>query len=443
MNLLDRCYHTIRTIAAGTLIAGGIGLSVAVAPASTSAADLYTPAAPEPGTDIPSTQVKFGMRPYADNTFYVIAMKKGWFQDVGIKIGPEELGLKVTDTNVIALLLNGQLDMSSQYCPLLLPTYKTSNKLKCVAFTDNFLGTAILANPNLKLKTFKDYIKDGLPFDKAIRAALQPMEGKTLVGSPVLSKRPFEEAVQKFAGVKWKLDLMDDAKALVLAKAGRIDFVDPEGAPIVYTLMQAGWTDLIDIGDLYNHGPGGIDSPVEKLVAIVGIASNTDFINKNQNTVLRFLSVVWRTLDAVNKDPSLYELQAPYLNSVAGTSLDANGVKETVAVLHPYTPFEGNDKYFVDKNSILYYQNAWPAIIGDWADKGLMPKGAVTAEEFVWAAAIWQQMKDYQAKASALIAGLEGKSLSAEKQALLAKAKQHFERFNFLDAFRLATAAAS
>ena len=45
------------------------------------------------------------MRPYADNTFYVIAMKKGWFADAGITIGPEELGLKVTDTNVNALLL--------------------------------------------------------------------------------------------------------------------------------------------------------------------------------------------------------------------------------------------------------------------------------------------------------------------------------------------------
>ena len=101
------------------------------------------------------------MRPYADNTFYVIAMKQGWFEDVGIEIGPEELGLKVTDSNVTALLLNGQLDMSSQYCPLLLPTYKTSDKLKCVGFTDNFLGTAILANPALGLKSFKDYIAEG------------------------------------------------------------------------------------------------------------------------------------------------------------------------------------------------------------------------------------------------------------------------------------------
>ena len=81
-----------------------------------------------------------------------------------------------------------------------------------------------------------------MSFEDAIAAALAPMDGKTLVGSPVLSKRPFEEAVSAFSGVTWDLDLMDDAKSLVLAKAGRIDFVNPEGAPIVYNPDEAGWT---------------------------------------------------------------------------------------------------------------------------------------------------------------------------------------------------------
>jgi hypothetical protein len=212
----------------------------------------------------------------------------------------------------------------------------------------------------------------------------------------------------------------------------------------MYTLMQAGWTDILDIGDLYDHGPGGIDSPIEKLVSIVGIGGNSDYINKNQNTVLRFLSVVWRTIDAVAKDPSLHDLQAPYLNSVAGTSLDGKGVAETIRILDPLSSFDYNENYFINKNSIVYYKNAWPAIINDWADKGLFPKGAVSTEDFVWAADIWFQMKDYQAKSEKLIKQLEGqKSLSSAKKALLAKAKQHFEWFNFLDAYRLASAAAS
>ena len=165
------------------VLAGALGCLAAAVSSPVNASDLYKPADAEAGTDIPAAEVKFGMRPYADNTFYIIAMKKGWYRDVGIKILPEPEGLKVTDTNVVALLLNGQLDMSSEYCPLTLPTYKASNKLKCVAFTDNFLGEAILANPNLHLKSFKDYIKEGKSFNEAIKAAIAPLQGKTLVGA--------------------------------------------------------------------------------------------------------------------------------------------------------------------------------------------------------------------------------------------------------------------
>ncbi len=419
-----------------------IGLSALPGRAADVSVDTYAPALPEAGTDIPAAAITFGMRPYADNTFYIIAMKKGWFKDVGITIKPEPYGLKVTDTNVTALLLNRQLDISSEFCPLMLPTYKSAKTLKCIAFTDDFLGNAILANPKLKLKTFKQYIAEGKNFEEAIRAALLPLDGKTLVGAPELSDRPFEEAAATFAKVKWKLQVLDDSKALVLAKAGRIDFVNPEGAPIVYTLEQAGWSKLLDIGDLYKYGPGGIDSPIEPLVAVVGIGANAEYVNANQNTVLRFLSVVWRTIDEVKKDPSLFDLQAPYLNSVAGTDLDGKGVEATIKALDPLSPFDYDKTYFDDTSSVLYYKNAWAAIIKNYAEHGIVPKGAVTPEQIIWAAPIWHQMVDYRTKTDALMKGLEGKSLSADKQAMLARAKQYYGWYDFLDAYRAATAAA-
>jgi ABC-type nitrate/sulfonate/bicarbonate transport system substrate-binding protein len=129
---MDRFARSVRAIRRAAC-AAAIGLcGLGGAPAA-QAADLFTPAPPEPGTEVPSAKFTFGMRPYADNTFYIIGMKKGWFKDVGITILPEPDGLKVTDTNVVALLLNGQVDMSSEFCPLILPTYKSSNKRQCRA----------------------------------------------------------------------------------------------------------------------------------------------------------------------------------------------------------------------------------------------------------------------------------------------------------------------
>jgi hypothetical protein len=407
------------------------------------AADRFVPAAPEAGTDVPKATIKFGMRPYADNTFYYIGMKKGWFDDVGISFDPAPYGLKANDSNVLTLMLNGQLDLISEYCPLFLPTYKDSTLLKCVGFTDNNEAFAILANPALKLKTIKDYMGQGMKFDAALKATLAPLVGKTLVGAPELSARPFEEGLSKLSGLKWNLQVLDDSKSLVLAKAGRENFVNPEGAPITYTLRQAGWTDLVDIGDLVKYGPGGADSPLEGLIDVVGVAANGDYVNKNQNTVLRFMSVVWRIFDQTAKDPSLFDLQAPYLNSFAGTDLDGKGVASTVNLLDPFSPFSEGKSYYDDPTNLVYYKSVWGAIIADLESHGIMPKGKVTPDDVVWGGPIWHQMVDYKTKTDALLSKLGSATLSADKQALLDKAKTFYADFDFLDSYRLARAASA
>lgn len=426
---------------AGVAIAlASLGLATSTA---AFAGDRFVPAQPEAGIAIPHQQVKFGMRPFADNTFYVIAMKKGWFNDVGIGIEPAPEGLKINDTNATALLLNGQVDVISENCPNMLPTYKSARTLKCVGFTDNFLGNAILANPRLHLKSFKDYIAQGMSFEAALHAALAPLEGKTLVGPPQVTDRPFEILASRMAKVNWNLQVLDDSKSVVLARAGREDFVNPDGAPIVYSLEQAGWTDILDVGDMNKYAPAGAGSPVEHLVTVVGVGANGDFVNGHPNAILRFMSVVWRTIDAVKKDPSLFAIQAPYLNSVAGTSLDAKGVQNAVERLDPFSQYEYASTYFTDEKNVYFYKNAWSAIIEDIAASGIIEKGSVTPEDVVWAAPIWQQMKDYQAKTDALFKALDGRALSAQKSSLLKQAHQYYTWFDFLDAYRFASAVSS
>lgn len=419
------------------------GVLATLGTAKAFAEDRFQVAPPEAGVEIPAATIKFGMRPYADNTFYVIGVKKGWFQDVGITFDPAPNGLKANDSNVTTLLLNGQLDIISEFCPLMLPTYKDSNKLKCIGFTDNFLANAILANPALKLKTFKDYIAEGKSYEDALKAALAPMKGKALVGAPELSDRAFEEYVNKMSGAGFSLQVLDDAKSLVLAKSGREDFVNPEGAPIVYTLKLAGWTDLVDIGDLIKYGPGGVNSPLEPLIGIVGIGANADYVSTHQNTVLRFMSVVWRILAATKTDKSLYDIQAPFLNSMAGTSLDGKGVADTVAILHPFSTFDDDKQYYDEKMGTTYYANVYNAVIKNFEVHGVMPEGKVTPDDFVWGGPIWHQMVEYRAKTDELMTKISTATLSPEKKAMADKAKTYYANFDFLDSYRLALAASN
>ena len=156
------------------LALGCLGALSLSPPSPAAAADRFAPAPAEAGTDIPKATIKFGMRPYADNTFYYIGMKKGWFDEVGISFEPAPYGMKANDSNVTTLLLNGQLDIISEFCPLMLPTYKDARTLKCIGFTDNFLANAILANPALKLKSFKDYVAEGKAVQGGARSWRSP-----------------------------------------------------------------------------------------------------------------------------------------------------------------------------------------------------------------------------------------------------------------------------
>src|SRR5690606_6484715 len=182
----------------------------------------------------------------------------------------------------------------------------------------------------------------------------------------------------------------------------------------------------LSIGDLYEHAPGGASSSIAPLVVIVGIGANGDYVNENQNTVLRFMSVVWRTIDALEKDPSLYDLQAPYLNSVAGTDLTGEGLRATVESLHPLAPFEDGNTYFKNPDSVLYYKNAWGAIIKEYADNGILPSHDITPDDIVWAAGIWNQMEDYRVKSDELMKELEAKALSDEKKTQLEQARTFY-----------------
>jgi hypothetical protein len=149
---------------------------------------------------------------------------------------------------------------------------------------------------------------------------------------------------------------------------------------------------------------------------------------------------VFRIFDALKKDPSLFGAYAPYLNSVAGTSLDANGVRRTVENLDPFVPFDEQTKYFVNKDGAEYFGNSMGALIKSFESSGTIPAG-ITPEQVVWAAPMYDEMVGYKKKSDALFEKAQKASLSADKQALVAKAHQYYGWDDFLDSYRLATAA--
>ena len=354
---------------------------------------------------------------------------------------PPPYGLKTTEAQWVTLLLNHQVDIDSATCSVLLPAYKTTDQLKCVGFAVTFYGSVMLANPKLGLKPLTDYMTPGVTLKEGLAKSLAPLVGKKVYVPAAISDKVFTELPFKLAGLPLPdYVTMEDPQMLLLAKSGRVDFVHPNGAPIAQTLLDAGWTPVYDIGQLVKVGPGGVDSPLEPLVFNNGWAATADYVDAHKTTMIRFASVVYRIFDALKKDPSLFAVYTPYLNSVAGTSLDADGVKRTVLNLDPFVTFDEQAKYFVDKASPEYYGNSMGALIKSLESTKSIPTG-ITADEVEWAAPMYLEMLDYKNKTDALFEKAKMAEPTGDKKALLDKAHQYYAWFDFLDAYRAASAA--
>lgn len=400
----------------------------------------FKPAPPEPGTEIPQVEVTFGQRPYADNSFLMIAMEQGWFEDAGIEVKPAPYGIKNSD-NAVAMMLKKQVDIQAMFAPTLIPTMKSDQSLKQIALTHLFGGWAIFASPDLGLKSVNDHMKDGLDFEAAMKATLEPLAGQELVVAPLVDARGFVRLSFEIAGVQQpKLKVLDDAKSLVLAKSKRVKFAVPTGAPITLSFQKLGYTTLVTPFDILDNMPGDPKGEHELLVQNVGLASNDEFINANPNTILRTMGVTWRTLDAIKKDPQKQlSLYAPYLNSVAGTDLAWEDIDGLFNGLTPMIQFEDLPKYCTDEQGTLFYRNAYGAILADYVEQGLIPD-KFKPDDLIWACQVYEVAKWYKDQAEEKIA--QAKSGTGD-QALVAKAEELLAQFDFLDAYRYAVAAAA
>ncbi len=413
---------------------GGDTTAAADTAAPANAIDGFPTVTPEPGTDIPTATVKLGMRPYADNAIHYVAIKNGMFEDNGIEIAPKPYGVKNND-QAIAQMLNGTVEMQAMYAPSLVPTFKTNQSLKQVMFTNYFNGWALLAAPDSGAKPVSEYLEEGLPFKEAMAKALEPMKGKTLVVSQMLDARDFTRQSFEIAGMEQpKLQILDDPKSLVAARSGNIEFAVPTGAPTTMQFEREGWVPIVRPFDIIdNADEAGTD--VSALAGAVGLASNEEWIEENPNTALRFISATYRMIDEIKAKPELLDDYASYLNSLTGLKQTGEDLAELFKTYSPLTDFEYGETYCQDESALLNFKKAYTGIIAAYASQGAIDEGSVKPEDVIWACGAWTQLNDFKTKTDELLKADDGDT------ALLEQAKQQYDQRNYLDSFRLATAA--
>lgn len=437
-----------------TLVAGcGSSAGVAKPPAAGSSPQTKTTAAvagssnpflkpPAPGTDVPTAKIRFGMRPYANDAIYVIGMKQGWYKDVGIEIDPAPFGRKVLPDQAIPLLVSHQLDAVALYPPDVIAAMDTVKSIRFIAYSDLFQGFAVLAAPGAKAKTVNDFMKDGLDFKQAMAKAMAQVNGQKFATAPVVDNRAFLNAAFGLGGMDMakntELIVTPDANALQLAHSGSVKFVSPTGAPFTAQLEAEGWTPVVTPIDILKNIPGGVDSPVESLVGTPGIAADADWAKNNPDTALRFVSVMFRIIDAEQKDAKgALALELDYINAFAGTNLDLDGLQKSIDLLSPLSNFDFQKYYCDDASNALDAKTVFDATVKADQKNGSLKGGSYNFTDLVWTCDVYHALVNYKGESDKLLKQLEGESLGDSQKATLAKAKQFYAWFDYLDAYRL------
>ena len=389
------------------------------------------------GADIPRTTVKFGMAPFIDASAYVIGVQRGWFDEVGITLGPGRYGLPITPENVVSKLVTGEADLATVYAPGVIANMHQTPQIKMIGLSDLFTGSFLLAPPDANVKRVSELVDSGTPFSDAIKEVMQQIRGKQVAVNNRGQQRAFIDGIFRLGGVSFddvKLTASTDAQILALARGGQIDFAILDGAAQIVELLAGGWVPIVTATDLLDGLPPGDPLSVSG-IGHEGPALTEDYYEKNKETCLRFLSVMFRMIDAVVADPAqVARDQAAYFASRAGAATPPEQMVQTYKAIYHFIPFKEQPEVW--GNGPRSAQKIYSAQIAQAEKGGLLPAGkGYTPDDAIIGGDLYRQLVTLKKGYDDLVG--EAKGLDGRKGDLARQAAQQYEHYNYLDAYRM------
>jgi ABC-type nitrate/sulfonate/bicarbonate transport system substrate-binding protein len=390
-------------------------------------------------TEIPKATVRFAHEPYFDHTQASIALEKGWFKDVGITIDPDNKGVVPQSDQVAGFIASNRVDVASASAQLLMPSVGKLPPVKLFTLGDLFKGYALMGPSDAQ--TYQQMVEGGADPATALKQSVEQMRGKRFCFPSEAAIKGFITQVVKAGGLK--LDDMDttvapDAQTTSLMQGGRCDY-QVGGVPSRLTLQLAGFKPVLTAGDLAANAEPSADSAELQAVFHDGWVATDEWLDANEDTALRLLSVSLRINQFIHDDPKAASaIHTPFLNSVAGTDFTVELAPKVVyPSLDPFLTFDEQQKTCTDDSDPLNPKYLIGSSIKLYESQGVFKPGQYAVEDLSRACEMVARMADLKRQAAAALkdVGDSGSQLAKDAQA-------QFDAFNYLDALKLAKGAA-
>jgi ABC-type nitrate/sulfonate/bicarbonate transport system substrate-binding protein len=406
------------------------------------------------GTEIPQRDVKFAFYPCcADNAFFTVGIQKGFFKDVGINIVPAEGHQYTLFDQIVPSMQRGDQDASGMFIQGYLQTLNTFGQdIPPILFHDIYLGYAILKAPDNNAKTALDFMEEGMSFPDAAKAAVEQLRGEEVFTPPHGTVQPpYPDVFLSYANMDYpkdlKLKFLEDPKIVELSTTpGRMKWAIPYAAPVLVQMIREGWKPVINVNMIFaNDNESDQANRMRTLVGSSGVIAQRKWVEEDEDSVLRFLSAVYRTLDYVS-DPATrddgWKMIADLINATQGLKLIPEDIGTIFAEVDPLFPWDDQSKELWDDEKAPYHvRSSLETQINELIQNKTLPDKEYDLDRFLVAEKLFQRMKDLQSEADGLFDEAESADLSGDKQNLVDEARKHYEWHNYLDAVRFLKAA--
>lgn len=397
--------------------------------------------------DIPESEVRLSVFPCCpDNNIVFVAMRQGFFEDVGIEIVPEPEGHHFSDfAQITPAMQRGDHDIAVHFIQGYLQTLNTFGQdIPPILFFDIFLGISILKAPDSDAMTALDFVDDGMSFPEAAAAAVEQLRGADIFTPPYGAVQPSQPNVYlSYADMTLddlNVSFLDDPQIVELSLVpGRIEFAIPLGAGVVVQMIDNGWEPVISTAMiLENDSDSQQAEELTRLVGSTGLIAQRSFVEENRETTLRFLSAVYRAMEVAH-DPAQQEAVltdvADMANATRGTDIDWENVAGVYDVIDPFFLWDmQGPELWEDPESGFHVPSALEVQVQALVDDGTLPDQDYDLDQFLLAEELYFELKDLQERADELFEQAEG--VPEQAQGLVDEARTQYDRFNFLDAVR-------
>jgi len=290
--------------------------------------------------------VRFGNLPYLDYAPWIVAEKKGYLDEAGVKL---DTTMFEVEQPLIEAMLGGSIDVAAGAdSPFIMLAPKAKDKLKMLSSHSLFTGYSVMARPGT-FKSYDDFIAEGKSHEEALKEAGMQLKGKTIILPGGASFYPVLDTVLGYAGLTREdvevLD-MDPVEGAAAFLQGTGDFYS-DGLPQRFRLEKEGMVNVLTGVQL---GGGAMDT--------AGLYVTEEYYKQNPELVHNMLKAWYKAVDYIKSNPDeAIAMMIAWINEQSGAGMTNEDGKRFLKDLVLFPTYKEVGEWFFKEGS----QYFWPA----------------------------------------------------------------------------------